>query len=165
MLNFLYFYVVSYSYYLWRQWVLFACVLSDGAKTLPLLSSGSSTHLPLVSEEATMTLLTSLLFYWSVTPFNLFLDVFCISHFFSAFTFWIVFVCSLNQTGCFNKVNNLCTFFCLWSFSPGLSYGSFTTSYKSLFLWISWNQPMNTLLYVFFWALSNLQLCFSMHFL
>lgn len=28
---------------------------------------------------------------------------------------------------------------------PGLSYGSFTTSHKSLFLWIPWNQPMNTL--------------------
>lgn len=31
---------------------------------------------------------------------------------------------------------------------PGPSYGSFTTSHKSSFLWIPWNQPVNTLCFL-----------------
>lgn len=84
---------------------------------------------------------------------------------FSPLTFWIIFMCLLNQTGCCCKVNTIWDFF--FSFSvfdhflhfPSLSYGSFTTSHKSLFLWIPWNQSVNTLR--FFTGLHPAYNCFS----
>lgn len=86
---------------------------------------------------------------------------------FSALTFWIIFVCSLNQTGCFCRVNILRDFFfwslIIFSISLVLHMAHLQPHIKVYFFEFPEINPW--ILYVFFSVLSHLQLQFSMYFL
>lgn len=84
-------------------------------------------------------------------------------HFISASPSWVVLVCPLNQPGCFCKVNILRTFFPLvfdqLLHFPGPSYGSFTTSHKSLFVCGKGEMKEKVILISYLKRLQNSTIC------